>query len=41
MRGDEGRSVVQHVCVVLPYNGIVEYHVAVSVPTADTALDVV
>jgi len=41
MQCDEGRSVVQHVCVVLPYNGIVEYHVGVSVATADTALDVV
>jgi len=38
---DEGRSVDQHVCVVLLYSGIVEYRVAVSMATADTALDAV
>ena len=41
MQCDEGRSVVQHVCVVLPCDGVVEYHVAVSEDTADTALAVV
>jgi hypothetical protein len=38
---DGGRSVDQHVCVVLLYSGIVEYRVAVSMATADTALDTV
>jgi hypothetical protein len=35
----ESRSVAQHVCVVLLYSGISEYHVAVAVATAVTALD--
>jgi len=30
----------QHVCVVLLYSGISEYHVALAVATAVTALDV-
>ena len=36
---NEGRSVAQHVCVVLLYSGISEYHVAVAVTAAVTALD--
>ena len=38
---NEGRSVAEHVCVVLLYNAIPEYHVAVAVATAVRALDVV
>ena len=38
---NEGRSVAQHVCVVLLYNNISEYHVAVAVATAVTAIDTV
>ena len=38
---NECRSIAQHVFVVLLYSGISEYHVAVAVATAVTALDVV
>jgi len=38
---NEVRSVAQHVCVVLLYNAISEYHVAVAVATAVKALDAV
>jgi len=38
---NEGRSVSQHVWVVLLYNIVSEYHVAVAVATAVKALDVV
>jgi hypothetical protein len=37
---NEGRSVAHNVFVVLLYSGISEYHVAVAVATAVTALDV-
>jgi len=37
----ECRSVAHHVLVVLLYRGISEYHVAVTVATAATALDVI
>ena len=36
---NEGRSVAQHACVVLFYNAVSEYHVAVAVATAVTELD--
>jgi len=38
---NEDRSVAHHVWVVLHYNAVSEYHVAVAVATAVTALDVV
>ena len=38
---NEGRSIAQHVCVVLLYNVISEYRVAVAVAAAVTALDAV
>jgi hypothetical protein len=38
---NEGRSVGQHVCVVLLYNALSDSHVAVAVATAVKALDVV
>jgi len=38
---NEGRSVTQHVCVVLLYNAVSEYCVAVAVAAAVTALDAV
>jgi len=38
---NEDRSVAHHVCVVLLYSGISEYHVTVAVATVVTALDVV
>jgi hypothetical protein len=37
----EGRSVGQHVCVVLLYSGVLEYNVAVAVAPAVRALNVV
>jgi hypothetical protein len=37
---NEGRNVAQHVFVVVLCSGIPEYHVAVAVDTAVTALDV-
>jgi hypothetical protein len=37
---NEGRSVAQHIKVVLLYNVISEYHVAVAEATAVKALDV-
>ena len=36
---NEGRSIAQHVWVVLLYNAVSEYHVAVHVATAFTPLD--
>jgi len=38
---NEGRSVAQHVCVVLLYNAVSEYHVATAVAAAVKALNVV
>jgi hypothetical protein len=38
---NEGSSIAQHVCVVLFYSGISEYHVTVAVATGVTALDAV
>ena len=38
---NEGRRVAQHVGVVLLYDIVSEYHVAVAVATAVTALDAV
>ena len=37
---NEGRSIAQHVCVVLLCSGISEYHAALASATAVTALDV-
>ena len=36
-----GRSIAQHVCVVLLCSSMSEYHVAVTVATAVKALDIV
>jgi len=38
---NEGICVAQHVCIVLLYNAISEYHVAVAVATAVKTLDAV
>jgi len=37
---NEGRSIAQHVFVLLLFSGISEYHVALALATAVTALDV-
>jgi hypothetical protein len=37
---NKGRSVAQHVCVVVLYNAVSEYHVSVAVAIAVKALDV-